>query len=214
MLSPGGLTVINSQACHAGHDSMMDIRDVIYGRRSVRSFAPRSVPDATLSQLIDAAIQAPSAMNEQSWSFHIIRDAALLDEVSSAAKQHLLSILQAESALGHVREMLTRPEFHIFYHAPVVVVIAGPANSDWTTINCTLAAQTFMLGAFAAGIGTCWIGFAQQWLNTAAGRAAIGMSDETIAVAPLAVGYPMETPHAVPRRPPLVHWIGKSSVGL
>lgn len=191
----------------------MEIQDAIFGRRSVRSFAARPVREAALSALIEAAIQAPSAMNEQSWVFHVVRDAALLGEISSAAKRHLLDVLKPEDLSDYMRDMLADPAFHIFYHAPAVVIISGPAASEWTGINCALAAQNFMIAAFAVGIGTCWIGFAQQWLNTDRGRAAIGLDDGRIAVAPLAVGYPLENPQAVPRRPPHIEWVGKPSAG-
>jgi nitroreductase len=187
----------------------MLVQEAIYGRRSVRSFAPRPVPDEALTALVEAAIQAPSALNEQPWTFHVLRDAKFLSDISDAAKQHLLGVLKTDQLSSHMRGMLTDPQFHIFYHAPAVVVICGPAQSNWSSINCALSAQNFMLSAFAAGLGTCWIGFAQQWLNTDRGRAAIGLDDGRIAVAPLAVGYPAGPAHAVPRRPPHIEWVGK-----
>jgi nitroreductase len=43
----------------------MDVREAIYGRRAVREFTPEPVDEKVIRQFIDAAIQAPSAVNHQ-----------------------------------------------------------------------------------------------------------------------------------------------------
>ena len=40
----------------------MDAKQAIYGRRAVRDYTTEPVNKATIRQLIDAAIQAPSAV--------------------------------------------------------------------------------------------------------------------------------------------------------
>ena len=52
----------------------MQTFDTIYVRRSVRSFSETRIPDEYLSQIINAAIQAPSAKNRQPWFFYIINN--------------------------------------------------------------------------------------------------------------------------------------------
>jgi hypothetical protein len=47
----------------AGPD--MDLREAIYTRRAVRDFTAEPVEEKALRQLIDAAVQAPSAVNQQ-----------------------------------------------------------------------------------------------------------------------------------------------------
>ena len=47
----------------------MDLKDAIYTRRAVREFTAEPVDEKTIRKLIDAAIQAPSAVNQQPWSF-------------------------------------------------------------------------------------------------------------------------------------------------
>ena len=44
----------------------------------MREFTTQAVDEMTLRRLIDAAIQAPSAVNEQPWSFVVVRDKGLL----------------------------------------------------------------------------------------------------------------------------------------
>ncbi len=71
-----------------------------------------------------------------------------------------------------------------------------------------MAAQNLMLMAHALGLGSCWIGFAQAYLNTAAGRQALGAPAGWVTVAPLIVGHPRTRPAPVPRQEPAVRWLG------
>jgi nitroreductase len=57
----------------------MDLQEAIYSRRAVRAFTDEPVDEATLRRLIDAAIQAPSAVNQQPWTFTVVRNQAVLD---------------------------------------------------------------------------------------------------------------------------------------
>ena len=45
----------------------MDLKEAIYSRRALRNFTAESIDENTLRQLIDAAIQTPSAVNQQPW---------------------------------------------------------------------------------------------------------------------------------------------------
>jgi nitroreductase len=60
----------------------MDINVAISGRRSVREYTSQPVDEATIRRLIDAAVLAPSAVNQQPWSFTVVRDQALLDRAT------------------------------------------------------------------------------------------------------------------------------------
>ena len=68
----------------------MELLQAIHGRRSVREFTDEPVSEAVLHELIDAAIQAPSAINQQPWCFVVVTDQALLARISDHAKAHLL----------------------------------------------------------------------------------------------------------------------------
>lgn len=185
----------------------MNLQDAIYGRRSVRGFEARAVPEELMHRFVAAAVQAPSAMNTQRWTFTLIQDRGVIDAIAAAAKDYIRKGLKDGSERDHVLRLLASPDFHIFYHAPAVAVISGPAGNEWTAINCALAAQNLMLTAYEAGIGSCWIGFAQAWLNTPEGRERIGLSDDQDIVAPIALGYAKGAPHPVERKAPQIQWI-------
>ena len=55
----------------------MDLNEAIATRRAVRDYKPDALDDATIRALIDAAILAPSAMNEQPWTFTVVDSAAV-----------------------------------------------------------------------------------------------------------------------------------------
>jgi nitroreductase len=186
----------------------MEFERAIYSRRAVREYKADPVDEATIRRLIDAAIQAPSAVNEQPWIFSVVRDQAVLDRISAASKAHILAAPPEGMTPEHLRHRLSDPDFHVFYHAPALIVISNASRGRWAAENCTLAAENLMLAARDAGLGSCWIGFAQDWLGTPEGKAAIGAPETSEPVAPIIIGYPEYEPAPVPRREPDIIWIG------
>jgi nitroreductase len=186
----------------------MDLKEAIYTRRAVREFTAEPVDEGTLRQLIDAAIQAPSAVNQQPWSFCVVQDKAVLARISGEAKSHMLRTSSAGLVSHHFQELLNDPIFDIFYHAPVLIVISTMAESPWAVEDCSLAAENLMLAARAAGLGTCWIGFAQTWLGTPEGKAALNLPATYVPVAPIILGHPKSVPPPIPRKKPEIRWIG------
>jgi nitroreductase len=186
----------------------MDLKQAIYTRRSVREFTPQKVEQEVLRNLIDAAAQAPSAVNQQPWAFCVVQDKTLLARISREAKAHMLGASPAGLVSHHFQDILSNPDFDIFYHAPALIVISSVVQSPWAVENCALAAENLMLTACAAGLGTCWIGFAQAWLGTPEGKAALELPSSYVPVAPIIVGHPKSTPPLVPRKEPTIQWIG------
>lgn len=194
---------------------MIAILDVIHRRRSVRDYGVEPIAKATIRELIDAATWAPSAINEQPWLFTVVDDQGLLDRISRDAKAHMLATA-ADLIPNRLKESLRDPDFHIFYHAPALIVISAQAVGPWSVEDCALAAQNLMLAASAAELGTCWIGFAQGWLQTPAGKKALGLPAESRPVAPIIIGYPKSAPTPVPRRAARINWISatQAAAGL
>ena len=184
----------------------MDLLEAIRKRRSVREYTSEPVDDAVLRELIEAAVQAPSAINQQPWTFVVVKDPARLAQISDKAKSHLLKA-SLRAPAHPFREMLNDPDFDIFYDAPVLVVIAAADPTDWAVEDCALAAENLMLAAYAKDLGTCWIGFAQNWLATPEGKANLGIPATYAPIAPIVVGHPRRPPPPVPRKNPDILWI-------
>jgi len=64
-----------------------------------------------------------------------------------------------------------------------------------------------MLSAFTEHLGTCWIGFAQSYLNTPKGKSVLGIPEQWVPVAPIIVGKPKTWPPSVPRKEPEIRWL-------
>lgn len=104
--------------------------------------------------------------------------------------------------------MLNSEDFHIFYHAPALILISVVEEGAWGRIDCSLAAENLMLAAVDMGLGSCWIGFAQGWLGTPEGKAALNLPASHAPIAPIIVGYPKAPAQSVQRNIPEVNWVG------
>ncbi|HSQ99200.1 MAG TPA: nitroreductase [Sphingomicrobium sp.] len=186
----------------------MELSEAIYGRRAVREYTDEIVDDGQIDRLIRAAIQAPSAMDRQPWAFCVIRDQAKLGRISDEAKAHMLRTSPAGLVSHHLEALLGSSAFHIFYHAPAMILISATEDGQWGQIDCALAAQNLMLAAFDAGLGSCWIGFAQSWLGTSEGKALLDLPQEYVPVAPIIVGHPQRIATPIPRRDAEIRFIG------
>ena len=186
----------------------MNLKEALDSRRAMREYTAAAVEEQTIRDLIGAAIMAPSAVNEQPWTFTVVRDRSVLDRFSSQAKALMLASpdFSRDHHSGHFASVLGDPEFNIFYQAPVLIVISAALAGPWAVVDCTLAAENLMLAAHGAGLGSCWIGFAQAYLNTDAGKELLGMPAAWLPVAPIIIGHPKGVAPAVPRKEPVIHW--------
>ena len=187
----------------------MDAVDAIYTRRAIRDFTSAAAPREEVEALIEAAIQAPNGMNRQPWAFVVAEGRELLAEWSARAKAHFAAIAP-EGALHGFREHLAAAEFNIFYNAPLLVVICATDQDLMSLKDCCLAAENLMLAAHDRGFGACWIGFAEPWLASPQGRAAAGIPEGHVPVAPIILGRPASTPPRPPRNPPVIHWVNRA----
>lgn len=190
----------------------MDVWEAILSRRAVRDYHPEMVAEPTLRKLVTAASWAPSGMNDQPWHFTIVTDPALLNEISEHAKIWMLSELATLSKPVHFLDAMKDPTFQLFYRAPAMIVISAPSQAIWVKEDCGSAAQNLMLAATDSGLGSCWIGFAQGWLNTREGKELLGLPEYTEVVAPITIGYPKANTPSVPRKPPKITWLGTRSI--
>ena len=55
--------------------SEIGLFEAIHSARAIRHFRPDPVPRELITKILDAAIQAPSAGNNQNWLFVVVTDA-------------------------------------------------------------------------------------------------------------------------------------------
>src|SRR5688572_2776226 len=125
----------------------MELLQAIYQRRAIRHYTDVPVHPAMIEDLLKAAVQAPSAVNQQPWAFAVIRGRERLNRYSERAKTHLLAILPQLADLHQRADALADHEYNVFHHADTVIVIYAEPAPHHPTDDCLLAAQNLMLAA-------------------------------------------------------------------
>jgi len=187
--------------------------DAIFTRRSVRAFARRTLDDGTVRALLDAAVEAPTAMHMEPWAFVVIQDEEMLKRYSDRAKASWIKDAAKYQHLHDPRTTadfaarLADPAFSIFYGASTLIVICAKPMGPFVVADCWLAAENLMLAACALGLGTCCIGSAVPALNTPDIKAELGIPADVTPIAPIIVGVPSGGTSAVPRKEPeILSW--------
>jgi len=182
----------------------MELTEAIYGRRAIRSYAAEPLSSTLIDDLIDAAIQAPSAMDLEPWAFVVVEGAARLKALSGRVKEHITPHDLPPGIAAQVQAMLAAPDFNVFHNAPTLVVICATSDAPQAIEDCSLAAENFMLTAYAVGLGTCPIGFARPWLRREETKRELGIDPRYVPVFALVVGHPAEHPVSPGRKAPIV----------
>ncbi|MEN6519095.1 MAG: nitroreductase family protein [Methanospirillum sp.] len=153
----------------------METIDAIMTRRSVRRFSKEPVDDATVRALLAAAMQAPSAANEQPWQFVVIDDRA---------------------ALGAIPEF--SPYARWARDAPLGILVCADTRSlpfpfFWVQ-DCSAATQNLLLAAHALGLGAVWTGCYPLEDRVAGFVRHCELPEGVEPVAFIVLGHPAETP--------------------
>ncbi len=182
----------------------MNVMDVIYNRRAVRDYLPTKIGKDLIHTLLDAAIQAPTAMHEEPWSFVIIQNKELLNRLSESAK-HLVLAEAKNSEPQQAKDIidLVKPaDFNVFYNAGTLIIIYSKFQGSFVAADCWLAAENLMLTAYANELGTCVIGLAVSALNTPEWKDELGIPAKMTAMVPIIIGWPAGKTPSSPRKPP------------
>ena len=124
----------------------MELKEIITKRRSVRAYEDRPVPEKSLRNILEAARLAPSARNDQSWKFVVVREGKRRQELTQAADREFV----AEAPLV-IAAVATDPERIMACEVPSYAV------------DLSIAVTHMILAAVDEGLGTCWLGaFSQQ----------------------------------------------------
>lgn len=185
---------------------MSELIDIIKKRRSIRAYTGEQIKQEELDIILEAGTYAPSAAGMQLWHFTVIQNQQLLDEISIEGKKIYRSM-----DLEFLQNLGKNEAFHMFFHAPTVIVISGKVDSISPQSDCAVAAQNIMLAAETLGIGSCWVSAVPVLVQTEEGKRLIERLELPEGYAPytsVTLGYKHSEIHkAAPRRDGMVSYI-------
>jgi nitroreductase len=149
----------------------MDAIEAIRTRRSIRKFKDGGISEETIRLLLEAAMNAPSAGNEQPWQFVVIDDRKILDEIPGI-----------------------HPHTAMLKQAPMAILVCGDLSLEkykgfWVQ-DCSAAVQNLLLAAHALGLGAVWTGFHPMEDRVQGMRRLLGLPEHVIPLALVPLGHP------------------------
>jgi nitroreductase len=162
-------------------EQAMDAMEALFSRRSIRKYSAGRITEEVLREILEAAMSAPSAGNQQSWHFIVINDRNILDEVPSF----------------HPHSLMLR-------EAPLAILVCGDLKLEkhvgyWVQ-DCAAATENLLLAVYAKGLGAVWLGIFPREERVAGLRKLLSIPDHVIPFSLIPVGFPAESKPPRPDR--------------
>nr|WP_048058491.1 nitroreductase family protein [Methanococcus maripaludis] len=113
--------------------------DVIFKRRSVRAYLDKKIGDLKIEKMLRAAMQAPSAVNQQPWEFLIVQSKDMLKMISEMS-----------------------PYSKIVSEAPLAIIALGNKDKmiapDFWQQDLSASVENLLLEAVELNLGAVWLG--------------------------------------------------------
>ena len=159
----------------------METLEAIHTRRSVLDFTSQSVPEEQVQILLEAAMQAPSAGNQQPWHFVLITDRKQLDAIADFL-----------------------PFGKMLHTAPLGVVVCADVEHaryrDYWVQDCSAATMNLLLTAHDLGLGAVWVGVYPLEERVMGLKEVLGLPEQIIPLTIIPIGYPAAKPEPQDKR--------------
>ena len=172
-----------------GEKTMNPQLHFLFSRRSIRQFTDRPIPDAMLTDLLEAAMAAPSAVAKDPWHFIVLRSRPSLDDLAACL-----------------------PNGQMLKQATAALVVCGDLNKahdqelSFLLQDLSASVENILLAATALGLGACWLGIHPRAERIEAVSHRFGLPGEVIPVAGIALGWPdRESPARTRYNPACIH---------
>ncbi len=152
----------------------MDAIEAILTRRSIRKFVDKEVTDDMVNQMIECAMSAPSAKNQQPWHFIVVRNKDMLNKVTEI-----------------------NPYAGMAKNADVGILVCGDLNLEVATKgfwvqDCSAAIENLLLSARALGLGAVWTGIYPKEELVEKYKENFNLPDNIIPLAFVPIGHPAQ----------------------
>ena len=145
--------------------------DHLFARRSVRRYQDRPVAEELLTDLLQAAMAAPSAVGKDPWHFIVVRDREVLEAIPRAS-----------------------PYASMTRHADVAVVVCGilalEKHPGFWVQDCSNAAMNILNAAHALGLGAVWTAAWPMEDRATALSALLGIPEGVVPLCVIPIGHP------------------------
>lgn len=157
--------------CEEG--DQMEALNAILSRRSIRKYTAEPVPKEVIQELLEAAMSAPSASNQQPWHFLVIDDRKTLDQIP---KYH--------------------PYSSMLHEATVAILVCGDLRlatlKEFWVQDCSAATENILIAAQAKGLGAVWLGIYPEEERVKGIQDLLGLPERVIPLSLVPLGYPAE----------------------
>lgn len=151
----------------------MEAIEAIMSRRSIRRYTDKKISEETITKLLKAAMNAPSAHNRQPWHFIVVDDRETLNKV---------------------------PEYHQYSkmlenasHAIVVLGDNDVQTTDFWIHDTSAATENILIAANALGLGAVWLGVHPSEALIEGTRKLFNVPDHVTPLGIISLGYPEES---------------------
>jgi len=154
----------------------MNTIETMMNRRSVRTWEDKPVPDKIVKKILAAAMQAPSARNQQAWQFIVLNEREILNKAAQTAP-----------GARHAEK------------APLAIIVCGDMSLETATAgywvqDCAAASMSILLAAYSLGLAGVWTAGYPN-MDRANGLAkVVGLPDNVIPLSMILLGYPESRP--------------------
>lgn len=162
--------------------------DSIFHRVSIRKYMDQKVEEEKITQMLKAAMAAPSACNQQPWEFYVVTDPGKINELSQASPYTGCAKGAPLVFVPCYREVGMAPGY---YH-----------------IDMSAAVENLLLEADHLGLGAVWMGIAPVEERMEKVREILEIPEELFAFAIVPCGYPAEErPQQERFDEKRIHWV-------
>ena len=102
--------------------------DFIYNRKSIRKFKKDIIPREDILKMLEAAVQAPSPKNQQTWHFVVLQNKDVVNKIAEiVSNKHLYLAEIAKDEKQRKLMINTLPYYTCFKDAPVTIIVYSKA---------------------------------------------------------------------------------------
>ena len=175
---------------------MNQVIEQLKERKSVRVFADREIPSEEVSAILEAAVNAPTAGNQQLYTIIHVTDPQLKAKLAESCDNQPF-IATAPLVLVFCADC--RKWYHSFLEYGCEPRKPGVGDLMLAVSDTNIAAQNAVVAAHSLGIGSCYIGDIME--NAEQQRQLLSLPPYVFPAAMLVFGYPTQAQLERPKPP-------------